>query len=165
MLKTIYIVIAMSLSSGNCSNKMPTQQINCSMVNSVIKYLKENETEFKNKNIAVFDTTDALPFANFKQEIELHYPNIAPQIIDSLDHNTASQKIDCDSKENDPKIEVVFSNVYKNLIICEWFYIDRSKNQNDINDMRRFKEAKNYLFELGEDNKIKQVFKKTIQYE
>ncbi|TMI89130.1 MAG: hypothetical protein E6H08_16925 [Bacteroidetes bacterium] len=164
MLKTIYITVTMLLSYSNCSNRTDKQEVNCGIIDNVIKYLNENEKEFKNKSVAVFDTTDALPFTNFRQEIQLHYPSIGSQIIDSLDHNAKPQKIDCKSKEGNSKIEVIFSNIYKNLIICEWFYAEGSSTQN-INDMRRFKEAKNYLFELGADYKIKQVFIKTVQYE
>lgn len=158
-------MIAISLSSGICSNKLSTRQPSCNLISSVIKYLKETEKEIKGKEIAIFDTTDALSFASFREEIQLHYPDITSQVMDSLEHNVIPQKIDCDSKENNPKIEVVFSNIYKNIILCEWFYVDNSKSKNDINDMRRFKEAKSYLIEFGKEYEIKKVYTKTVQYE
>ena len=165
MVKIIYGVTLMMLSFSNCSSKQSLRQFNCDVVNNIIQYLKENEKEIMGNNIAVFNTTDALSFSYFRQEIQLHYPNVTLPIIDSLDHKATSQRIDCDNKSNNPKIELVFSNPYKNLVLCEWFYIDKSRNSNDINAMRRFKEAKNYLFELGEEGNIRRAFTKTIQYE
>lgn len=166
MLKTNYILIAILFSTFlNCSSsRVYSQEIDCRVISSIIDYLKENEQGFKNKSISVFDSTDALPFANFSQVIGLHYSKISAQVLDSIDHKSLQRKLRCLNNEDNPKFEIVFSNKYENLIVCEWFYTDNNKAKN-INELRRFKEAKNHLFEIDDNYKVKQVFVNTVQYE
>ena len=165
MFITIQIAVALALSLANCSSKIAKQQFDCTVVDNVVEYLSHTEMDFKGNRVAVFNRTDALPFSSFKQEIQANYPQISIQTVDSLDSINSYQKISCNYKKEDPGIELVFSNSYKSLIVCEWFYIDRLKKPIDINDMRRFNEAKICLIELGKDSQIKRVFKKTMQYE